>query len=304
MNYDMIKWKSIEDLAKKDIATLVFNSELNFNMQVHNIADSVCSNKSIKLVLVAGPSASGKTTFSNLLAERLMFKGINVQRISLDDFFYNREDIEFLPSGLRDYDSLKALDMNTLRAVLHGILAGEAVEIPQFDFTIGRRCKETSIMYVQSDDVVIIEGIHALNPVLFDNLTVNGHVLRISIAPRREFCMPGNKKISPNDLRLLRRMIRDYYTRGHDVEDTARQWKEVLLAEQKYVLPFMENAHFLVDSVYDYELFVYKHCFYEKLAKNEVAAISELREALGAVADISVPSIPSSSLINEFVFYG
>ncbi len=293
----------MEVFAKKDMASLVYNSECAFNMQVEEIAEKIGENKKVKLVLVAGPSASGKTTFACLLAERLICKGVNVHRISLDDFFYNREDIEVLPSGVKDFDSPKALDMCTLRAVLYGILNGEAVELPQFDFSVGRRKKETTIMYVQTDDVVIIEGIHALNRVLFDNFSVNGHIYKISIAPRREFELPGKIKILPDDLRLLRRLIRDYYTRGHDIDATLRQWREVSNAEKRYVLPYLDGADSLVDSAYDYELFIYKRCFYEKLASRDIDGLKMLKAALFKVADLPVPSIPSSSLINEFVFF-
>ncbi len=299
-----INWDTIESLARKDIASLVFNSELSFNLQVEGVAKRIGENNKIKLVLIAGPSASGKTTFASLLAERLIYKGANVHRISLDDFFYNREDIELLPSGVKDFDSPKALDMCTLRAVIYGILHGEAVEIPQFDFSIGRRKKETEILYVEEGDAVIIEGIHALNPVLFENFTVNGHIYRISIAPRREFNMSGNIKILPDDLRLLRRLIRDYYTRGHDLEATIRQWREVIAAEKQYVLPYMDSADSLVDSVYDYELLIYKRCFFDKLASKDIEGLESLKAALFKVADLPVPSIPSSSLINEFVFFG
>lgn len=299
-----IKWKTIENLAKENIASLVFNSELNFNFQVKSVADKVSTNNDIKLVLVAGPSASGKTTFSDLLQENLITKNVNVHRISLDDFFYNREDIEILPSGLRDFDSPKALDMSTLRAVLDGIIKGNAVELPQFDFTVGKRKKETKILYIGEDDVVIIEGIHALNPLLFEGLKLNGSTLKISIAPRRKFEMADNKILYPDDLRLLRRLIRDYHTRGHDIKDTAAQWREVIAAEKEYVLPFMEKADINVDSVYDYELFIYKHCFYEKIAASKVEDVARIKAALATVADLAVPSIPSSSLINEFVFYG
>ncbi|NCA66702.1 MAG: hypothetical protein EOM87_01410 [Clostridia bacterium] len=298
-----IKWKNIEDLANKNIASLVFNSELNFNLQVHTIADVIYNNKNIKLVLIAGPSASGKTTFANLLSERLVFLGANVHRISLDDFFFNRDDIEFLPSGVRDFDSPKALDMNALRNVLQGIINGDAVEIPQFDFATGTRGKASNILYTEQEDVVIIEGIHALNPLLFEGFNPKCQVHKIAIAPRRNFSMPDNRKIAPNDLRLLRRLIRDYFTRGHTLQATVAQWKEVLLAEKQYVLPYLEAADSLVDSVYEYELIIYKHCFYNKLASSEVKGLEELKAALATVADFEIPSIPFSSLINEFVFY-
>jgi len=299
-----INWNTVESLAKKNIGALVFNSELSFNLQIETAAKQIYDNKNIRLVLVAGPSASGKTTFSSLLAERLVFKGMNVHGISLDDFFYNREDIELLPSGVKDFDSPKALDMKTLRAVIYGILHGEAVEIPQFDFSIGCRKSETKIMYIGKGDIVIIEGIHALNPLLFENFEVDGHVYRISIAPRREFELSGDIKIIPDDLRLLRRLIRDYYTRGHGLEATVRQWKEVIAAEKRYVLPYLDSADSLVDSVYDYELIIYKRCFFDKLASQDIKGLEVLKAALNEVAELPIPSIPSSSLINEFVFFG
>lgn len=298
-----IKWSKVERLAKENMISLIFNSELNFDFQVHNIAEKIFDDKKIKLVLVAGPSASGKTTFTNLLSERLRFMGLNVHKVSLDDFFLNRDELEYLPSGLKDFDSPKALDMVALRSALMQILYEEIVDIPHFDFLTGKRSTTRTKLDISKHDIFIIEGIHALNPILFEGVELNCKTHKISIAPRRTFVMPNNTLLVPNELRLLRRIIRDYHTRGHDIDATLLQWTEVLNAEKLHVLPYLESAHSEVDSVYEYELLIYKHYFYERLIKKEEKVLTNIIAALQSVADLEVPSIPSSSLINEFAFF-
>lgn len=299
----MIQWKKVEKLAKENMISLIFNSELNFDFQVHKIAEKVFDDKKIRLVLVAGPSASGKTTFTNLLAERLRFRGLNVHRVSLDDFFLNRDDLEYLPSGLRDFDSPKALDMESLRRALFQILYEDMVDLPHFDFLTGKRSTTRTVLDISKHDIFIIEGIHALNPVLFEDIELNCSTYKISIAPRRTFILPNDAVLMPDELRLLRRIIRDYHTRGHDIESTIRQWWEVLSAEKLHVLPYLESAHSEVDSVYEYELLIYKHYFFDRLSAQKEKELKNIIFALQAVADLEVPSIPSSSLINEFAFF-
>ncbi len=298
-----IEWVKIEQLAKENIVSLMFNSELNFDFQVHDIAEKVFEDKKIKLVLVAGPSASGKTTFTNLLAERLRFRGLNVHMVSLDDFFLNRDELEYLPSGLKDFDSPKALDMEGLRKAFLQIMYEDMVDLPHFDFLTGARSTVRTKIDISKHDIFIIEGIHALNPVLFEGIELNCKAYKVSIAPRRAIAMPNGVVLEPNELRLLRRVIRDYHTRGHKIESTVRQWKEVIDAEKLHVLPFLHSAHSEVDSVYEYELFIYKHYFFKKLFDRKEKELKKIIEVLHMVTDLHMPSIPSSSLINEFAFF-
>ncbi|HAE89155.1 MAG TPA: AAA family ATPase, partial [Clostridiales bacterium] len=139
----MIVWSDMEALAKKHLSSLIYNSEYNFDSQVIRIADKIYAEKAVKMILIAGPSASGKTTFANLLADRLEFRGVKVHRISTDDFFIDRDKIEVLPNGLLDMDSLNAMDVKLLTFTIESLLEGNRVVIPRFDFVEGKRAGDT-----------------------------------------------------------------------------------------------------------------------------------------------------------------
>ena len=229
----MINWTQMESLAKHHLSSLIYNSEYNFDSQVIEIADKIFSKKSVRMIMIAGPSASGKTTFANLLADRLEFRGVKVHRISTDDFFIDRDKIEILPSGVRDFDSLSAMDVGLLTYTLENILQCNRVVVPSFDFVTGVRSGETREFGVEEADITIVEGIHALNPVILGKYAIDDEkVVGVYISPRRDFLLPSGRHIAPVELRLLRRILRDYYSRGYSLSDTLKQWDEVLKAER------------------------------------------------------------------------
>ena len=298
----MIVWSNMEVLAKKHLSSLIYNSEYNFDSQVIKIADKIYAEKSVKMILIAGPSASGKTTFANLLADRLEFRGVKVHRISTDDFFIDRDKIEVLPSGLLDMDSLNAMDVKLLTFTIESILEGHRVVVPRFDFVEGRRAGDTREILAEDADVTIVEGIHALNPLILGKYGIHDdRVVGIYILPRRDFLLPSGRTIAPVELRLLRRILRDHYSRGHSLADTLAQWDEVLKAERVNIYPFVHRASFTVDSVYDYELLVYKRCLGNSLDAYPHKWTDNIREVLREVADIPDMTIPSTSLLNEFI---
>ena len=207
----MIVWSNMEVLAKKHLSSLIYNSEYNFDSQVIKIADKIYAEKSVKMILIAGPSASGKTTFANLLADRLEFRGVKVHRISTDDFFIDRDKIEVLPNGLLDMDSLNAMDVKLLTFTIESILEGHRVVVPRFDFVEGRRAGDTREILAEDADVTIVEGIHALNPLILGKYGIHDdRVVGIYISPRRDFLLPSGRTIAPVELRLLRRILRDH----------------------------------------------------------------------------------------------
>lgn len=298
----MIVWSNMEVLAKKHLSSLIYNSEYNFDSQVIKIADKIYAEKSVKMILIAGPSASGKTTFANLLADRLEFRGVKVHRISTDDFFIDRDKIEVLPNGLLDMDSLNAMDVKLLTFTIESLLEGHRVIVPRFDFVEGRRAGDTREILAEDADVTIVEGIHALNPVILGKYGIHDdRIVGIYISPRRDFLLPSGRTIAPVELRLLRRILRDHYSRGHSLADTLAQWDEVLKAERVNIYPFVHRAAFTVDSVYDYELLVYKRCLGNSLDAYPHKWTDNIREVLREVADIPDMTIPSTSLLNEFI---
>lgn len=291
-------WSDIERSAKKDLAGLIFRSEKYFDRQVEAVADDIFDKKHVRVVMIAGPSSSGKTTFSKLLNEKLRNKGVMVHYIGMDDFFIDRDKVPFLPSGVRDFDSPETLDMELLRKVIGGVLDSEWVEIPEYDFIAGKRKEEKTILRLHDEDVVIIEGIHALNPMIIGRN--DSQIAKISIKPRKTFIMPSGRKLEPDELRLLRRTIRDFHTRGYGFEQTAEQWEEVCIAESKYITPYTDYADYFIDSAFDYELFIYKQCIGKSLDDCRIEEYENIKNVLDEVALIPITEIPKTSLLNEF----
>ena len=278
---------------------LVFESERRFDHQVEVLASRIFEVKDISLIMIAGPSSSGKTTFSRKLQGKLQELGVKVHYIGLDDFFIDRDKVPLLPSGLKDFDSPEAMDLPFLHRVLEGVINNEWVEVPTYNFLTGRREEELRLLRLHSQDVVVVEGIHALNPLLLKGLDTS-KVCRVGICPRRTFVFPSGVELAPDDLRLLRRTLRDYYTRGYSFAETAKQWAEVCAAEDKYITPYLPTADYDVDSAFDYELFVYKHCLRDDLESCDLPAFTNLKLALREVQDLPRIHIPTGSLLNEF----
>lgn len=297
--YKTVYWETIEKEATESLERLIFRSEQHFDNQVDDIVKSIYEKEDVRIIMIAGPSSSGKTTFSKLLSEKLQTLGVKTHYIGLDDFFIDREKVPILPSGLRDFDSLRALDMTLLNSVIGGVLKSEWVEIPEFDFLTGKRKKEKNLICLHPEDVVVIEGIHALNPYIIKDFEPS-QIAKIAIEPQKTFIMPSGTEITPDELRLLRRSIRDLYTRGHDFDATARQWEEVRKAESKYILPFLCDADYNVDSAHDYELFVYKQCLSDELNNCNTPLFNDIKKAFYEIGNTPITDIPSSSLLNEF----
>ena len=299
-------WSEIQKKAKKNIAALVFNSELNYDHQIYTIAQDIYDNHNIKLILMAGPSASGKTTSCDLIAERLEYLGIKTHRLSTDDFFLDRDDTPKLPNGLYDFDSINAIDVYGLQQCLAKLLKGESVRLPRFDFINGKSCPDGRFIEMNAgEDIIILEGIHALNPLLIAGFDYSpDEICRISIAPRRNVKMSDGKVLTPDDIRLIRRTIRDHYTRGYTPDQTARQWIAVLESEQKYIYPYFDNVDYAIDSIHEYELILYKLCLGDILNEAYSVLFDNIKAVLQEVITMPISSIPTTSLLNEVAAFG
>lgn len=293
-------WKEIEEKARENMEGLVRDCELHFANQVDEIASRIISSKAYKLIMVAGPSSSGKTTFTRLLSQRLESFGIRVHLISTDDYFFDRDKVPVLENGIRDFDSLSSMDADGLKdAILH-IRNNEDVDVPEFDFMSGKRKKEMKRLTLQEGDIVMVEGIHALNP-MFSDIPNDPQVCKISIAPGMAFDFGDAGALYPDELRLIRRCIRDFHTRNHSLLDTLTQWEEVRRAEKIYIEPYVDGADFKVDSTHAYELFVYKHCIYEQL-EEEKEAFADILKKFSQVPYLPLTPMPDQSLLKEFTF--
>lgn len=288
---------------------LIKVSEALQEKKIARIADEIASRnlngERVKLVLIAGPSSSGKTTFSKRLSIQLMTNGIRPYPISLDDYFVNREDTPIDENGNHDFESLYALDIPFFESQLKALLAGEEIELPRFNFTTGKREASGKKLRIGDNMILILEGIHALNPALTPNIpAVNKY--KIYVSALTTILLDNHNYIPTTDNRLLRRIIRDYKYRNYSAEDTILRWDSVRAGEDKWIFPYQENADAMFNSALLFELAVLKDYVEPILRKvpNSNPAYSEAHRLLRFLAYfVSVPAneIPPTSLLREFL---
>jgi uridine kinase len=258
-----------------------------------------------KLIMIAGPSSSGKTTFSKRLAVQLAVCGIRSHAISLDNYFVDREHTPLDEHGNYDFEALDAIDLPFFNSQLKQIIAGDAVELPKFDFHTGNRFFDGEIAQLDDNQVLIIEGIHALNPDLMPEIDKK-YTYRIFISALTSISIDDQNPISTTDNRLIRRMIRDAKYRGYSALDTIRRWPSVRRGEEKNIFPHQENSDVMFNTALLYELAVLKK-YAEPLLKSvpenqpEFAESLRLLKFLGYFGTIDDSEIPPTSLMREFL---
>ena len=285
---------------------LIKLAEVYYNNQLAEIADRVYENKdNIKIILLAGPSSSGKTTTAKKLEIYLGSKGIRPHRISIDDYFVDRNKTPLLPNGELDTESLRAVDITLLNKHLTKLLEGEKVELPEYNFVLGKREYKGKYLQVTNDDVIIIEGLHALN----DDLTIsidNKNKFKIYINALTQLNIDNHNRIHTSDTRKLRRIVRDSKYRGRTASETLRMWKTIREGEEKYVFPYQDNADYVLNSAFVYEIGVLK-VYAEPLLFNVPESDFDYPEAIRLINLLRnfmpIPSdgVPKDSVIREFI---
>lgn len=296
----------INEQAKNNTLDFVLKCEQRYHNIINDIAEHIENEKGREIVMLAGPSSAGKTTTAKKLCEALNNKGIKTYVLSLDDFYLNREDIPYLPDGTQDYETVYALDLDLFTECVNKLLMGETVKNPIFDFTTGKRSdKEFNEITLGKEDVVIIEGLHALNPVITEK--IEGKLLKIYInVSSRIYDNKGNIILNKRNMRFVRRMVRDYKFRNSTVNNTYKLWKNVTAGEDKYLFPFRDNADIKVNTIHLYETCVLKSqalpLLYESEISNEYKDdAKKLCKALEKFEDINILSVPEDSLLREFL---
>ena len=270
-----------------------------------NIAEKITLNKNnIKIVLISGPSSSGKTTTSKKLALYLKSLGLTPHQISLDDYFLNRDDTPLDEDGKPDFESLRAIDIKLFNSQMEKMLRGLKVITPTFDFVSGKKTFDKPIQ-MSDKDILIVEGLHALNNNLLKNIEKK-YKFKIYISPLAFMGIDDDNRISMTDIRLLRRMIRDNRTRGYNAEKTLLTWSSVRKGEEKYVFPFQDEADVIFNSILAYELGVIKTyaeplLFSIKEESQEYLTAIRLIETLKFVLPIPSDTIPDVSILREFI---
>ncbi len=295
----------LNEKARSAPDDMVREAEARYVGFISSIAERIISNDHIRVVLLAGPSGSGKTTSANLLSDELIRRGLESRVLSLDDFYRDSTDPEYprLSSGERDYEAPEALNLPDLVKTLSDIANGKVFSVPNYDFKLGKRT-HTEIFPKISHGCVIIEGLHALNPKVFDSLP-RDKMLRIFISVSTNLALADGKRVlSGRKLRFVRRMVRDSLYRGADAERTLLMWENVLHGEDKYLYPFRDNADISFDTFHDFEYgvmrpFVLKLITEELSKKSSYAAA--VREAALLAESIRESHVPETSLIREFI---
>lgn len=264
--------------------------------------------KNTKMVLIAGPSSSGKTTFAQKLGVQLKLTGYNPITISMDNYFKERKDTPLGEDGKYNFETVDALDIELFNSQMKDLIDGKTVELPEFDFVVGTKKYNGKFLKLEKNDVMIIEGIHALNPIL-TKFTPDENKYKVYIAPITTLNIDGYTKISSSDSRFLRRMVRDYTTRGHSVDRTFELWGNVKKGEEKYIFPFVDDADFIYNSSLNYEPSVMKTFAQPLLLQVDSSSefYSEARRLyayLNNFTPLETGNIPINSIIREFIGNG
>ncbi|MDO5325321.1 MAG: nucleoside kinase [Clostridia bacterium] len=311
------RWCNILDVMNaSDLNDMIVCGELpqfiRINEALHDqsigdIAQGVAQ-KRAKAVFVAGPSSSGKTTFSNRLCIHLRVLGLRPVLISLDDFYLDRDLLPLEENGLPDLEALSALDVPLMRQCVAGLLRGEKVIMPKFDFTSSKRAPEGYPLQLKEGQILVMEGIHALNPALHEGFDPS-LICKVYISELTCLNLDHHNRIRTTDARLLRRIVRDHQFRATPPEETLAMWDSVRRGEEKWIFPYQEQADFMFNSALHYELPVLKRYAYDLLnaipPENPVYLSSrrllKILHYILPATDEAMPDIPPLSLLREFI---
>lgn len=294
-----------EQISKGNIGEIMLVQEALQEQKIAEIAKKIQSAGNIKFVIIAGPSSSGKTTFSHRLSIQLRACGLHPHPIAVDNYFVNREDNPRDSAGNYDFEALEALDIALFNNDMGKLLQGMEVELPTFDFVEGKRLYKGNTLKLEKDDILVIEGIHCLNEKMTYTLPKESK-FKIYISALTQLNVDEHNRISTTDCRLLRRIVRDARTRGTGAEETLARWQSVRNGEERNIFPFQEEADVMFNSALIYELAVLKQ-YVEPLLFGITTDSPYYTEAkrmlkfMDYFLGVSSDSVPANSLLREFI---
>jgi len=309
------RWQSIlgiktvgdfNEAVKNGLATDLINvSEALQEKKISQIADTIAARKEIKVVLIAGPSSSGKTTFCKRLSVQLLASGVKPVQISLDDYFVNRTETPKDENGELDYESIYALNIPLINEQFNALFRGEEVELPKYNFQTGMSEKSGKKMHLGENNILLVEGIHALNPALTEQIA-DDKKFKIYASALTTILLDDHNYIPTTDNRLLRRIVRDYKYRGCSAQETIHRWPSVRAGENKWIFPYQEQADVMFNTALLFELAVIKPQAEEVLEQvpencEEYAEAYRLRKFLKYFAPLPFRNLPPTSLLREFL---
>lgn len=309
------RWQSIlgiktvgdfNEAVKNGLATDLINvSEALQEKKISQIADTIAARKEIKVVLIAGPSSSGKTTFCKRLSVQLLASGVKPVQISLDDYFVNRTETPKDENGELDYESIYALNIPLINEQFNALFRGEEVELPKYNFQTGMSEKSGKKLHLGENNILLVEGIHALNPALTEQIA-DDKKFKIYTSALTTILLDDHNYIPTTDNRLLRRIVRDYKYRGCSAQETIHRWPSVRAGENKWIFPYQEQADVMFNTALLFELAVIKPQAEEVLEQvpencEEYAEAYRLRKFLKYFAPLPFRNLPPTSLLREFL---
>ncbi len=292
----------IENGAKQTILI----SEAMMGQRMEEIAAQISSRQGVKFVMIAGPSSSGKTTFSQRLSIQLAAKGLIPHYIGVDNYFHNREDVPLDEFGQKDFESLRAVDVELFNSDMSALLKGDEIRVPTFDFLTGKRVYSGETLRLGEGEILVVEGIHCLNEELSYTLPAESK-FKIYISALTQVNLDAHNRISTTDGRLIRRIVRDYRTRGYSASSTLQMWDSVRRGEERYIFPFQESVDAFFNSALPYELAALKP-YAEPLlfqvkrgdpSYHEARRLLKFLDYFIGIAEMG--AIPNDSILREFI---
>ena len=283
----------------QDFCTEVIRQENEYDRQIEAVVDSVCTDSNIDFILIAGPSCSGKTTTTRRLAEMLTERGRPTRMISIDDFFFTPDPSEFEMDGDTDFESLDSVDLELFHSCINDLAQGRATSMPVYNFVDKKREERLVAVEREENDIFIIEGLHALNPVMYEGATKPDQLFKIYL----HAVPPNGDGVAA---RLLRRLVRDYQFRAASPELTLYLWHSVVRGEMNNIRPFASLADVTINTYFEYEPSVLK--FYVERVLSELSPDSEYfnegQAILNSITDVEIMSdacVPQGSILREFI---
>lgn len=294
-----------ERIINGTVEELIRVSEDTQERKLNEIVENITKNENVKLILISGPSSSGKTTFAKRLGMKLKSYNVEPIEISMDNYFKERVDTPKLENGEYDFETVEALDLELFNAHIQKLLTGESISMPEFNFITGKKEYNDNIIKLNENSVIILEGIHALNPIVTKSIAEEMKY-KIYIAPMTTLNMDDFSKVSTTDTRMLRRMVRDFETRGHSVDRTLKMWENLTRGEKLYIYPFIKEADAVFNTSLIYEvaaMSVYAKPLLLQI-KTDSKIYSEARRLYNFLTNflpIDEREIPKNSLLREFI---
>lgn len=310
----MIKYSATIDVeslnrrANDNSEELVKLSESNYHQQIKQVGNIVVGMENRPhFLLLAGPSASSKTTTAYKLRQELTISGLTARVISLDDFYVDRDKLPKLANGATDYESINTLDLDYFNCCMSELLRTHRSEFPVFDFSTGMRSEKVNPVTIDEHTIIILEGLHALNPILTKD-TASKEFLKLYISPTSDYYANNHLVLSAREIRLMRRIIRDYFHRASAISRTLEMWVNVVVAEVDSIIPFEKQADFVIDSTIIYEPCVYARILNEIIHESEQdipdmfsRQVQSLKTAIETFNRLERKYVPCDSILHEFL---